>query len=205
MVQRTEEHKAFSAWLRNRVGKVFEPGCAEWDEVQRIFTTYDGHPEWAATCKKVRVITNKWGHPATEFLTSADAAYKPGEWVPASWVRCFEPAMNPRRRLFAAMRLSVEDQIASFRASNPRPRTCPMLGALLGNDAEIDHATPNTFAVLVDRYCAEYGTPQIGSVSSKRGPEFFDPQAQAQWQVFHRTHAVLRWLSKEANRNAHRQ
>lgn len=104
-----------------------------------------------------------------------------------------------------ALRYTIEDQIQSFRMSNPlEPNDiCPVLQIPLGNDAQVDHFNP-TFSQLLKDWIKENPLPVV--VPGPKGSSIYilEEPYEKSWKDFHKKHAHLRWLSKKGNMIAHK-
>ena len=105
--------------------------------------------------------------------------------------------------LVRALRHAVYDQIIAFRAANPLnpDDVCPVLKTSLGEDAEVDHAIP--FAILKDDWFKDHSDAK--EVYENHAYALKDKALEESWKTFHATHAVLRYVSKEGNKVAHKK
>lgn len=96
------------------------------------------------------------------------------------------------RLLRDAMRKAVEYQCLRWEMEYPKP----------GAGAVRDHAYPDTFSVIVDRFILEAGE-QIELRQGTRETKFVNMLADSavlrRWREFHEKHARLRWINKGVN------
>ncbi len=98
--------------------------------------------------------------------------------------------------LAQAMRAAVQPQINEFRAAHPAPE-------LAYSDAYVvDHEYPRAFKRLVEVFLSEQGFEfddiELVSKDFQAGSELPEP-LRSRWCEFHRKHARLRLLPREAN------
>lgn len=104
----------------------------------------------------------------------------------------------------------MADQVIDYRnfvfdtvgAENLR---CPILGVVLSREiTHVDHVPPITFEHLVQTFIAENGI-DVSSVriagfnDNEMKKSFLDDELTRKWQLFHKRHAKLRLVSREAN------
>lgn len=106
------------------------------------------------------------------------------------------------QNLIRALREAIRPQIETFRYENPLVPTyiCPITGSALGHDAQVDHYSP-TFRELVKEWRSGLADTEPAVHSSKTHKSVYELEEpfHTSWVTFHKTHAVLRWLSKEGN------
>lgn len=116
-----------------------------------------------------------------------------------SFLRCFQFS---RKDFPAAARRAIEGQIFEFRLTLPEVFDCPVNGTpLTRNTAHIDHAPPYTFRQIVNTFIALNNIP-VESVSYDRsgiGVSFQGSSLKTLFSLYHKKHAVLRGISREAN------
>lgn len=131
-----------------------------------------------------------------------------GSLADFSWHCCID-GRDWRRETIQTLRDAVSTDVIAFRNQlfDSGDVRCAVTGELLSvESADIDHMPPLTFMRLVDDWLALQG---IKLKDIKLGPsrdlqvvyEFADQELRNSWQTFHRKRAVLRALSKTANRS----
>lgn len=114
---------------------------------------------------------------------------------------------NPRRDRLEALRRALEPSILRFRdLSFKAPyASCPLTGtAITPHTCHIDHAPPNTFVALVERWLenAAISLEQIAitrSSDNQTVSRMTDEIQRSSWVRFHDLHASLRTLSQRGN------
>ncbi len=104
----------------------------------------------------------------------------------------------------SAMRYAVSRQITFFRKTHPLDpeAICPITGHALGTNAQVDHVVP--FSVLCDNW-RETQQGDVFFIFNKRsGCNRLKEPWNTRWKLYHKTHAVLRWVSYDGNKIAHR-
>ena len=105
------------------------------------------------------------------------------------------------------MRSLIEPQIMEFRdgAFATGTFSCPITGELITkHNAHIDHAAPDTFQSLADRWLASSGVTEDDieltfSPYFQARTDFTDQSLAANWVEYHRQHCRLRAVSLTAN------
>ena len=122
-----------------------------------------------------------------------------GTCIDFSFIKCFKKSPKD---FPASARRAVEGQIYEFRDTLPTTFLCPINGmALTPATAHIDHVPPMTFKQIIALFIKEHQI-DIKNVSYDRsgiGVRFNDSVLAFLFAEFHRKHAVLRAISKEAN------
>lgn len=129
-----------------------------------------------------------------------------------SWHCCID-GRDWRKETLQTLRDAVADQVIAFRNSvfDAGNVKCAITNKPLSvENADIDHEPPLTFIRLVEEWLA---SREIQLTDVKLGPsrdlqviyEFADPELRKSWQDFHHQRAVLRTLSKFANRSLARK
>jgi len=111
------------------------------------------------------------------------------------------------------LRRVIDDQIQDFRRqsfANDPVIPCSMTGILIAwPQADVDHCTPHTFESIAESFAIQENLLweaqwEVQPSPHRKGSwctEFKDPSLTQRWKDFHRTHARLRILSKEAHRS----
>lgn len=149
------------------------------------------------TCYKMPPYNNK-----CFFVVRTD-----GSEIDFSFMQCISPS-DHRKDVLQAMRISVSDQILAFKddfflLSGGLP-VCPITGlALTKNNTHIDHASPFTFQDLADTFLEsweiKYKHVRLIESPSGAGSVFANRLLLSKWQEFHKSHARLRAVHRNAN------
>lgn len=121
-----------------------------------------------------------------------------------SWRNCISPPTQAKR-LNSVLRIEVQDQIDEFRRSLRFPLQCPVSKDIIyASNCHVDHAKPNTFAAIVDRWLQATGySPDFIELlhKDKYGgrSSIKDAAIAQQWKNYHRANANLRAVSVRAN------
>ena len=129
-------------------------------------------------------------------------------WFPTSIKRLSGSNRNDKANLIRALRNAIEPQISYFRKANPlNPNNiCPVTNRILGLDAEVDHKIP--FHILAEEWIKNNKNISDIYISYIYILDKFDYILQepyyTSWINFHLQKSILRWVSKEGNRFAHK-
>lgn len=124
-------------------------------------------------------------------------------WWDASIKRLCGKIRTKKEELNRAFRQAIQEQIDLFKINNPLNPTskCPIENKNLGYDAQVDHTIP--FHILRDEW-----TKNKPNVSCKYNDCAFnyvlDEPFLSDWKIYHLDKAKLRWISKDANKYAHK-
>lgn len=115
---------------------------------------------------------------------------------------------NDRRDVFHAFRRAVADQVIDFQRrsfeNNQRP-LCPYTGVMLTvANAHVDHAPPETFFTLANRWMKENSltvadVPLVENADNQWVRRMLDGVQEESWSKYHRANARLRIISRPAN------
>jgi hypothetical protein len=110
-----------------------------------------------------------------------------------------------KANLVRALRRAIDPQIQEFKEKNPLNFTavCPIKGIPLGKDAEVDHYDM-TFKDLAQEWLKTTPNPKFYASTTEKSVYELEEPFKASWKEFHRHNTNLRWLSKEANKIAHK-
>lgn len=126
-----------------------------------------------------------------------------------SWRNCISPK-SQRSQVMSICRSVVEPQIINFRNDfwrNHKTADCPITGEPMTiRDSDVDHAPPNTFAVLVDKWLAVIRSDfELIEIEYRSGYEersmFAERWLEGDWSEYHMRLAELRVVSRTANRS----
>ena len=125
------------------------------------------------------------------------------EWYPTSIKRLSGSNRTEKANLIRSLRNAIESQINNFRVCNPLNLSdiCPVTKKILGSDAEVDHKIP--FHILAEEWIKDNkNTSYIYSLD--KFEYILQEPHYTSWFNFHKKNAILRWVSKEGNRFAHK-
>jgi hypothetical protein len=150
----------------------------------------------ASSISKVSIVNDSWGKKC--FSIQVDKV-----WYPASIQRLSGGNRNEKANIVRAMRNAVEEQIQTFRSSNPLnpDAICPITNKSLGKDAEVDHILP--FHIIKDDWLRNYYNSVVYSYDLDKMNYVLQDPCCKMWQEYHFEKATLRWVSKEGNTIAH--
>ena len=124
-------------------------------------------------------------------------------WYPTSIKPLSGSSRNEKRNLERALRNTIEPQIKNFRVCNPlNPNDiCPVTNKILDSDAEVDHQIP--FYILAEEWIKANKNISYTYVLDNFDYILQEPHYTS-WFNFHLEKSILRWVSKEGNRFAHK-
>ena len=163
---------------------------------EKFYTPDDKYTKFKASqISKVSIVKHNGNNCFCIFINDT--------WYPTSIKRLAGSNRNEKANLIRALRNTIEQQIHDFRKNNPlNPiNICPITNDILGSDAEVDHQIP--FHIL-----AEEWIKQNKNISYIYSLDKFDYILQEphyiSWFNFHLEKSILRWVSKEGNKIAHK-
>ena len=124
-------------------------------------------------------------------------------WYPTSIKRLSGGNRNDKANLIRSLRNAIELQIKNFRVCNPLnpDDICPVTKKILGADAQVDHHIP--FHILAEEWIKNNNNISYIYVLDKFEYILQEPHYTL-WFNFHFEKAILRWVSKEGNKFAHK-
>ena len=124
-------------------------------------------------------------------------------WYPTSIKRLSGSNRNDKANLIRSLRNAIEPQIKNFRVCNPLipDDICPVTKKILGADAQVDHQIP--FHILAEEWIKNNNNISYIYVLDKFEYILQEPHYTL-WNNFHFEKAILRWVSKEGNKFAHK-
>lgn len=167
----TDENKDL---VRHYFLKYYKTDDDEDDKIKSITDVMTGLGAWDTYCFMIRDDEGEWHTTSMDRL--AGAARKDN--------------------LVPAMRNAIQQQIEDFKCSTKKPDICPLNGGPIGS-GEIDHVIE--FSKLQKAWRETQLTPTYSYNKSLRLYELDEPYLSL-WRTYHKTHAELRWTSKEGNR-----
>lgn len=155
--------------------------------------------------KHFKVLTNAdyGGKTQCFYLFRTD-----GTFTDFSYQKCVRPA-TPWQEYCHSLRTAVMDQIMAAREGafgSNEEILCPIRKTLMTRSvSHVDHVHPDTFASLVERFndeewIHEEFPPATEGGDLRCGRKLVDRGLEERWRFFHRTHARLRVISREAHR-----
>ena len=182
----------------NNIGDLSESEIVYFKHIFEIYYTPD--EEYTKfnidTILNVTIVKNSYGKKCFTI-------YVDDTWYPTSIKRLSGSNRTEKANLIRSLRNAIEPQIKHFRICNPlNPKDiCPITNGDLGTDAEVDHQIP--FHILADEWLTKKT-----NVSYIYNIETFNYILQEphyeKWSSFHLEKAILRWVSKEGNKTAHK-
>lgn len=123
-----------------------------------------------------------------------------GTTMDISWRKCEKGRDHSQALLFtSAMRIAVEEQIASFRKSVTAGNPCGFCGRPVGPMAHIDHERP--FADILRAFMQGKNVPAVAGEDERGRRIISDGSFIAAWQAYHLEHASLRPAHPTCNLN----
>ncbi len=152
---------------------------------------------------KVLTNTNYGGKNRCFYLFRVD-----GTHTDFSYQKCIATP-TPWQEYNDALRTAVVDQVMAARElafGRSEEILCPIKNIMMTRSAcHVDHVAPDTFSSLVERFndeewIHEQIPPSTGGGDNACGRRLMDKGLEERWRYFHRLHAKLRVISKEAHR-----
>ena len=157
----------------------------------------------------------KVGAGISRVLIQAGMHRRPGFWLQRtdgtatdfSYMKCLG-IKNSRSDILKAFRFCVVDQVLRVREEQLAGRTeffCPVDQVVVpASDAQVDHAPPNTFQVLLEQFLLveelQLSDVQVsGSGDGSMDKWLTDKELAQRWDAFHYQYAKLRLISSAAN------
>lgn len=119
---------------------------------------------------------------------------------------------TPKELFTKALRHAVEDQVMACREgafNGSQTIVCPLSGkSVMREQAHVDHEAPWKFKTLAQKFTADekinLKNPPITPFEDGLGSRLSDPALEVGWKLFHKKHAKLRVISKEAHQKLER-
>jgi hypothetical protein len=192
----TKRKELLSSYLKNNTGELddneithFKHIFAQWYEADDTVTKFD-----VSDISSVRIIRDR-GNNCFQINVN-------NVWYPTSIKRLSGSNITPKICLTRALRNAIESQIMKYRLKNVLnpDDICPVTNKPLGFDAQVDHQIP--FHILVSEWLKDNKAEYSYSLDARNYVlnELFNKS----WCDYHLKHAVLRWVSKEGNKYAHK-
>lgn len=203
----TEAKAAIQFLLHSQpLGKPLAPA-----HLQFMFAVLENHP--SADIKIGCGVANMEVRPNARFPNNRYfwIIRHDGTGTDFSFTQCLKPATHAQK-VRGAFREAISDQLAEFKRQEfPKHQdstgriTCPILKILVAwEDVHVDHQRPTTLVALIDAFlAAKQLRPDdiavIGSADGMLGNRLKDATLAQEWAAYHRDHAKLRMVSKQAN------
>jgi hypothetical protein len=144
----------------------------------------------------ISIVKDNYGNKCFSILVD-------NNWYPTSIKRLSGGNRNDKANLIRSLRNAIEPQITTFRVCNPLnpDDICPVTKKMLGRDAEVDHHIP--FYILAEEWIKNHNNISYIYVLDKFEYILQEPHYTL-WSNFHFDKAILRWVSKEGNKFAHK-
>lgn len=192
-------YKLLSDYLKNN-----KPSDMEESEIvyfKHIFSKYyspdDEHEKFLESeISDIKIALDSWKNKF--FSICVD-----GVWYPCSIKRLAGSNRTTKLHLTRSLRQSIQEQINHFRSENKLDtnKKCPVTGNKLGSDAQVDHEIP--FSVLADNWLKENNNVSFHYDLDMVNYILDEPFLES-WQTYHLDNAILRWVSREGNKYAHK-
>lgn len=164
---------------------------------EQLYTPDDIYSKFhTSVIKNVHIIKDNFGNKC--FSINVD-----NSWYPTSKMRLAGRNRSENTIIRRALRNAIEEQISNYRLSNPLNsiNICPIMNTALGFNAEVDHQIP--FYILAEEWLSINKSPTYIYDLDKFNYVLQEPYLQS-WVDFHLEKAILRWVSKDGNKIAHK-
>lgn len=191
------KRELLSVYLKNNFGDLSEPEITHFRHIFAQYYTPDPqHVKFNSSDISHVTIKKSHNNPTVCFHICVD-----NEWYETGVPRLAGGNRTENANLKRALRNAINPQIQNYRQANPlNPNNiCPITKGKLGIDAQVDHVIP--FYKLADEWLAN--NKNVSYTNTKDGYILNEPYLTS-WYNFHLEKAVLRYLSKEGNKTAHR-
>ena len=192
-------HIIMSNYLKNnKVGPLNKNDTLLFKDIfKKFYTPDEQNTKFSASqISNVSIMKDKYGNNCFHILVN-------NTWIPTSIKRLSGGNRNDKANLIRALRNAIEPQIIDFRKKNPlnHNNICPVTNGILGLDAEVDHKIP--FHILAEEWIKNNKDISYIYVLDKFDYILQEPHYTS-WFKFHLEKSILRWVSKEGNRIAHK-
>jgi hypothetical protein len=192
-------HVMLSNYLKNNtVGYLNEDDVLSFKHIfEKFYTPDDKHKKFSVTqISNVFIKKDTYGHKCFCIITNEN-------WFPTSIKRLSGGNRNDKANLTRALRNAIEPQINNFCVNNPLNPSdiCPVTQQRLDTDAEVDHQIP--FYILAQEWIKHNNHISYLYVLDKFDYILQEPHYTS-WVNFHLEKSILRWVSKEGNKFAHK-
>ena len=192
-------HLLLSNYLKNNnIGILTENESVFFKHIfQKFYTPDDEDIKFnVSQISSIHIVKDNYGKKCFSILVN-------NIWYPTSITPLSGSSRNEKRNLERALRNAIEPQINNFRVCNPlNPNNiCPVTNKMLGLDAEVDHQIP--FHILTKEWIKDNNNISYTYVLDKFEYILQEPHYTS-WFNFHLEKSILRWVSKEGNKFAHK-
>ena len=192
-------HLIMSNYLKNNnVGLLNENDTLLFKHIfEKFYTPDEQYTKFSASqISNVSIMKDNYGNKCFCIIVN-------DTWFPTSIKRLSGGNRNDKANLIRALRNAIEPQIIDFRKTNPlnHNNICPVTNGILGLDAEVDHKIP--FHILAEEWIKNNKDISYIYVLDKFDYILQEPYYTS-WFNFHLEKSILRWVSKEGNKFAHK-
>ena len=164
---------------------------------EKFYTPDDQYTKFnVSQISSTSIVKDNYGNKCFSILVD-------NNWYPTSIKRLSGSNRNDKANLIRSLRNAIEPQIKNFRVCNPLipDDICPVTKKILGADAQVDHQIP--FHILAEEWIKNNNNISYIYVLDKFEYILQEPHYTL-WNNFHFEKAILRWVSKEGNKFAHK-
>jgi hypothetical protein len=146
----------------------------------------------------IHIVKNKYNLKCFDIILNNNIRYH------TSIKRLSGSSINKNLNIKRALRHEIEYQIFDFINENPLNITllCPITGYKLGKDSQIDHEIP--FHIIASHFLKDNENIEVEYDVENFNYVIKDRKLAEKWKTYHKKIAVLRWLSKDGNKIAHK-
>ena len=194
-----KRHLLLSYYLRNNnVGILNENETLFFKHIfEKFYTPDEEYSKFnVSQISNVSIVKDNYGNKCFSIFVN-------NNWFPTSIKRLSGSNRTNKSNLIRSLRNAIEPQINNFRICNPlNPNDiCPVTNKILGLDAEIDHKIP--FHILAEEWIKD--NKNIYYIYNLDKFEYILQEPYyTSWFNFHLEKSILRWVSKEGNKFAHK-
>lgn len=194
-----KRHSILSNYLKNNNVGILNESDALWFKhiFEKFYTPDEQYTKFnASQISNVSIVKDNYGNKCFSICVNDD-------WFPTSIKRLAGGNRNDKVNLLRALRNAIEQQINDFRKNNPlnHINICPITNEILGLDAEVDHQIP--FHILAEEWIRNNKNISYIYNLDKFNYILQEPYYSS-WFNFHLEKSILRWVSKEGNKIAHK-
>ena len=192
-------HLLLSNYLKNNnIGILTENESVFFKHIfQKFYTPHEEDIKFnVSQISSIHIVKDNYGKKCFSILVN-------NIWYPTSIRPLSGSSKNDKANLIRALRNAIEPQTNNFRVCNPlNPNNiCPVTNKMLGLDAEVDHQIP--FHILTEEWIKDNKNISYTYVLDKFEYILQEPHYTS-WFNFHLEKSILRWVSKEGNKFAHK-
>lgn len=192
-------HLLLSNYLKNNnVGILTEPEIVFFKHIfEKFYTPDEQYSKFKSSqISNISIVKDNYGNKCFSIFVD-------NSWFPTSIKRLSGGNRNDKANLIRSLRNAIESQIENFRVRNKlNPNDiCPVTKTILGSDAQVDHKIP--FHILAEEWIKD--NKNISYIYALDKFEYILQEPHyTSWFNFHLEKAILRWVSKEGNKFAHK-